>query len=130
MQKMRKFMTLLIVSITMVSNIATAFATDGVGGLPTSVSDDNQCLIVAGSNIPAKPVKPREGETAESLTKNPDQPGIYTLRTDYKVERVDADGKSSHEINYQPYIASVGESATKEEKARISKAITLSLIHI
>ena len=125
MQKMRKFMALLLVAITMASNIAPAFATDGVGGLPTSVSDDNQCPNVAGSNIPAKPVKPGEGETAESLTKNPDQPGIYTLRTDYKVERVDADGKSSFEINYQPYIASVGESATKEEKDRISKQITL-----
>ena len=125
MQKMRKFMTLLIVSITMVSNIATAFATDGVGGLPKSVSDDDKCPIVAGANIPARPVKPGEGETAKSLTKNPDQPDIYTLRTDYKVERVDADGKSSYEINYQPYIASVGEFATKEEKDRISKTITL-----
>lgn len=125
MQKMRKFMTLLIVSITMVSNIATAFATDGVGGLPKSVSDDDKCPIVAGANIPARPVKPGKGETAKSLTKNPDQPDIYTLRTDYKVERVDADGKSSYEINYQPYIASVGEFATKEEKDRISKTITL-----
>ncbi len=125
MKKMRKFMVLLIVTITMVSNIATAFATDGGGGLPKSVSDDDKCPIVAGANIPARPVKLGEGETAQSLTKNPDQPDIYNLRTDYKVERVDADGKSSYKINYQPYIASVGESATKEEKDRISKTITL-----
>lgn len=114
-------MALLIATITMVSNIAPAFATDGVGGLPK----DDKCPIVAGANIPAKPVKPGEGKTVESLTKNPDQPNIYTLRTDYKVERKDTDGKSSFEINYQPYIASVGESATKEEKDRISKTITL-----
>lgn len=118
---MRKFMALFIATITMVSNITPAFATDGVGGLPK----DDKCPIVAGANIPAKPEKHGEGETVESLVKNPEQPNIYTLRTDYKVERMDADGKSSFEINYQPYIASVGESATKEEKDRISKAITL-----
>ncbi len=121
MKKMRKFMALFIATITMVSNITPAFATDGVGGLPK----DDKCPIVAGANIPAKPEKHGEGETVESLVKNPEQPNIYTLRTDYKVERMDADGKSSFEINYQPYIASVGESATKEEKDRISKAITL-----
>ena len=125
MKKTKKFIALLIATITMASNIAPVFATDGVGGLPKSVSGNNKYPIVEGSNIPAKPVKPREGETAKSLTKNPDQPDIYTLRTDYKVERVDADGKSSYEINYQPYIASVGEFATKEEKDRISKTITL-----
>ena len=125
MKKTKKFIALLIATITMASNIAPVFATDGVGGLPKSVSGNNKYPIVEGSNIPAKPVKPGEGETVESLTKNPDQPDIYTLRTDYKVERVDADGKSSYEINYQPYIASVGEFATKEEKDRINKTITL-----
>ena len=125
MKKTKKFIALLIATITMASNIAPVFATDGVGGLPKSVSGNNKYPIVEGSNIPAKPVKPGEGETAESITKNPDQPDIYTLRTDYKVERVDNDGKSSYEINYQPYIASVGESATKEEKAKINKTITL-----
>ena len=124
MKKTKKFIALLIATITMASNIAPVFATDGVGGLPKSVSNNDKCPIVAGANIPAKPVKPGEGET-KSLTKNPDQPAIYTLRTDYKVERVDADGKSTYEINYQPYIASVGESATKEEKDRINKTITL-----
>ena len=125
MKTMRKFMALLIATIMMASNIAPAFATDVGGGLPKPVRDDDKCPIVEGTNIPVKPVTPEGGKSAADLTKNPDQPDIYTLRTDYKVERMDTDGKSSFEINYQPYIASVGESATEEEKTRISKTITL-----
>ena len=68
MKKTKKFIALLIATITMASNIAPVFATDGVGGLPKSVSGNNKYPIVEGSNIPAKPVKPREGETAKSLT--------------------------------------------------------------
>ena len=125
MKKMRKFMALLIATIMMASNIAPAFAIDGGGGLPKPVSDDDKCPIVAGSNIPVKPVKPGDKETAESLTENPKQPDIYTLRTDYKVERMDADGKSSYEINYQPYIGSVGAAASKDEKDKVNKTIDL-----
>ena len=125
MKKLRKFMALLIATIMMASNIAPAFAIDGGGGLPKPVSDDDKCPIVAGSNIPVKPVKPGDKETAESLTENPNQPDIYTLRTDYKVERMDADGKSSYEINYQPYIGSVGAAASKDEKDKVNKTIDL-----
>ena len=125
MKTMRKFMALLIATIMMASNIAPAFAIDGGGGLPKPVSDGDKCPIVAGSNIPVKPVKPGDKETAESLTKNPDQPDIYTLRTDYLVERVDVEGNSTYEINYQPYIASVGEKATPEEQAKVKQTIKL-----
>ena len=125
MRKLRKFMALLIATIMMASNIAPAFAIDGGGGLPKPVSDDDKCPIVAGSNIPVKPVKPGDKETPESLTENPEQPDIYTLRTDYKVERIDADGKSSYEINYQPYIGSVGAAASKDEKDKVNKTIDL-----
>ncbi len=125
MRKLRKFMALLIATIMMASNIAPAFAIDGGGGLPKLVSDDDKCPIVAGSNIPVKPVKPGDKETAESLTENPKQPDIYTLRTDYKVERMEADGKSSYEINYQPYIGSVGAAASKDEKDKVNKTIDL-----
>ena len=75
-----------------------------------------------------------KNQTAEGLIKNPDQPAIYTLRTDYKVQNGD-----KYRINYQPYIASVGDDEytyinekgekkkvmTLEEKAKVDKIITL-----
>ena len=126
MKKTKQFIALLIATITMASNIAPVFATDGVGGLPKSVSNNDKCPIVAENDIPAKPVKPGEGETAESITKNPDQPNIYTLRKDYLVERgVDDKGDPKYVVNYQPYIASVGEAATDDEKAKVNKTINL-----
>lgn len=126
MKKMRKFMALLIATVMMASNIAPAFATGGGGALPKSDSNDDKCSIVEGANIPVKPVKPGEGETVESLTKNPDQPNIYTLHTDYLVERgVDDKGEPKYVVNYQPYIASVGEKATEDEKAKVNKTINL-----
>ncbi len=126
MKKTKKFIALLIATITMASNIAPVFATDGVGGLTKSVSAEDKCPTVAGANIPARPVKPGEGETAESITKNPDQPNIYTLRKDYLVERgVDDKGDPKYVVNYQPYKASVGEAATDDEKAKVNKTINL-----
>ena len=64
--------------------------------------------------------KPAEGQTAEDLIKNPDQPAIYTLRTDYKVQRGE-----KYDVDYQPYIASVGEAATQAEKDKVKKTIDL-----
>ena len=69
---------------------------------------------------PVKPVKLKEGQTSEDLVKNPKQPDIYTLRTNYMVQKL-----GEYKINYQPYIASVGESATEEEKTKINKRIEL-----
>ena len=69
---------------------------------------------------PVKPAKPEAGKTAEDLIKDPDQPEIYTLRTDYKVQRGD-----KYEVDYQPYIASVGEAATEEEKAKVNQTVKL-----
>ena len=69
---------------------------------------------------PVKPAKPESGKTAEDLIKNPEQPAIYTLRTDYKVQRGE-----KYEVDYQPYIASVGAAATDEEKAKVKKTIKL-----
>ena len=69
---------------------------------------------------PVKVAKPETGQTAEELIKNPDQPAIYTLRTDYKVQRGE-----KYEVDYQPYIASVGEAATEEEQKKVNKKIFL-----
>lgn len=69
---------------------------------------------------PIKPVKLEEGQSAEDLIKNPKQPDIYTLRKDYKIQE-----NYKYRINYQPYVASVGEDASQEEKAKINKTIKL-----
>lgn len=72
------------------------------------------------SKAPAIPAKLEDGQTAADLIKNPDQPAIYTLRTDYKVQNGD-----KYRVNYQPYIASVGEAATPEEKAKVKQTVKL-----
>ena len=86
------------------------------------------------SGLDVKVAKPAEGQTAADLIKNPDQPKIYTYRTDYKVQNGD-----KYVIDYQPYIASVGDDEytytnekgeaqkvmTAEEKAKVNKTIKL-----
>ena len=69
---------------------------------------------------PVKPAKPGANQTAEEFIKNPAQPAIYTLRTDYKVQRGE-----KYDVDYQPYIASVGEAATQAEKDKVKKTIDL-----
>lgn len=70
--------------------------------------------------INEKPVNPEKTDKAADLIKNPDQPDIYTLRTDYKVQRGER-----YDINYQPYIASVGEAATQAEKDKVKQTVKL-----
>ena len=69
---------------------------------------------------PVKVAKPEEGKTAKDIIKNPDQPAIYTLRTDFKVQRGE-----KYQVDYQPYIASVGEAATQAEKDKVNKTMDL-----
>lgn len=69
--------------------------------------------IINKKEPPLKPAKLEGEQTAADLIKNPDQPAIYTLRTDYKVQRGE-----KYEVDYQPYIASVGAAATDEEKSQ------------
>ena len=66
------------------------------------------------------PVKVAKTDNAEEFIKNPAQPAIYTLRTDYKVQRGE-----KYDVDYQPYIASVGEAATQVEKDKVKKTIDL-----
>lgn len=70
--------------------------------------------------INEKPVNPEKTDKAADLIKNPDQPAIYTLRTDYKVQRGE-----KYEVNYQPYIASVGAAATADDQKKVDKTIKL-----
>lgn len=69
---------------------------------------------------PVTPAKLGPNETAVGLIKNPDQPKIYTLRTDYKVQRGE-----KYVVDYQPYIASVGEAATQAEKDKVNQTVDL-----
>ncbi|MBS6927647.1 MAG: cell wall-binding repeat-containing protein [Finegoldia magna] len=75
---------------------------------------------IINNKTPVMVAKPEAGKTAEDLIKNPDQPDIYTLRTDYKVQRGD-----KYHVDYQPYIASVGGAATQAEKDKVKKTINL-----
>lgn len=76
--------------------------------------------IINKDDPPLKVAKPDKGKTASDLIKNPDQPAIYTLRTDYKVQRGE-----KYEVNYQPYIASVGAGATQAEKDKVKQTVKL-----
>lgn len=74
--------------------------------------------IINGKDV--NPAKPEPNKTAKDLIKNPAQPAIYTLRTDFKVPV-----ENSHKISYQPYVASVGADASDVEKAKVDKTIDL-----
>ena len=69
---------------------------------------------------PVKIARPEAGKKTAELIKNPELPAVYTLRRDYKAEKGE-----KYEIAYQPYIASVGEAASDDEKAKINKVINL-----
>ncbi|MDU5272393.1 MAG: cell wall-binding repeat-containing protein [Finegoldia magna] len=87
----------------------------------TDLSNDKSKII--NNKTPVKVAKPEAGKTAEDLIKNPKQPDIYTLRTDYKVKRGE-----KYKVNYQPYIASVGAGASDAEKAKVNKPIPMPAI--
>ena len=76
--------------------------------------------IINESELKVQPAKLGPNEKAADLIKNPDQPAIYTLRTDYKVQRGE-----KYYVNYQPYIASVGAAATADEQKKVKKTIDL-----
>ena len=69
---------------------------------------------------PVQIARPEEGKSSNDFAKDPDQPAIYTLRTDFKAEKGE-----KYSVNYQPYVASVGEAASDAEKAKVNKEIKL-----
>ena len=111
---MKRIMTFILALLMLCSIPLQAFAEVNYDNL-----DGDKAKII-NELKPVKPAKPEAGKTAEDLIKNPEQPAIYTLRTDYKVQRGD-----KYEVNYQPYIASVGEAATEEEKAKVNQTVKL-----
>lgn len=105
-------MTMIMVLTSMPVNLLAA-------GVDYNDLSNNKTEIV-NSKLPVEVAKPETGKTAADLITNPDQPKIYTLRTDYKVPK-----NGENKINYQPYVASVGENATDAEKAKVNKDINL-----
>ena len=114
MKRLMKQLCLWTLILAMVlSGPASAFAQVNHADL----SKDRDEIINEKSVTPAKL---EEGQTAKDLIKNPDQPAIYTLRTDYKVQRGE-----KYVVDYQPYIASVGEAATQAEKDKVNQTVDL-----
>ena len=64
------------------------------------------------------PVVPKKTENAEELIKNPAMPKLYTVHSDFKVQRGD-----DLVISYQPYIATAGEAISQDEKDKINKEV-------
>lgn len=64
---------------------------------------------------------PQTKEEADNEIKDVDPPALYTLRADFKIQR----GGDETKINDQPYIATVGENATVEEKKKVEKDVYL-----
>ena len=59
-------------------------------------------------------------KSAREYIKDPEMPEIYTLYSDYLVQK-----DHKWKVNYQPYVASVGKNATPEEKNNVKKTIKL-----
>lgn len=109
---LKRTTTFILALLMLLSVPLQAFAGVNHNDLSTNKSD-----IINESELPVKPAKT---DNAADLIKNPDQPAIYTLRTDYKVQRGE-----KYEVDYQPYIASVGEAATQAEKDKVNQTVKL-----
>ena len=64
------------------------------------------------------PIEPKKTENAGNLIKNPDMPKLYTVHSDFKVQRGD-----DLVVSYQPYIATAGEAISQDEKDKINKEV-------
>ena len=114
MKRLMKQLCLWTLILTMVLSIpASAFAQVNVNH--KDIAGDKAKFVNE-----LKPAQPAKTDNAEEFIKNPDQPAIYTLRTDYKVQRGE-----KYYVDYQPYIASVGAAATQAEKDKVNKMIDL-----
>ena len=68
--------------------------------------------------IPAKADKP-----ATEYVANPQEPKLYNIKFDYKVQRGD-----DQIIAYQPYIATVGEKATDDDKEKMKRNLKYPIL--
>ncbi len=117
---LKRTTTFVLALLMLLSVPLQAFAEVNYGYHYDNLARDKAKIIEGNENLPVKPAKPGNGQTAEGLIKNPDQPEIYTLCTDFKVQRGE-----KYQVGYQPYIASVGAGATQEEKDKVKQTIKL-----
>ena len=118
-KKNRKIiLTLLLAIILLGTNIALASY--------TKRDDDRDDIYIDKINesIVKKPTELDESKDIDEQLKNPDYPDIYTYRWDYKIG-VKENGLDKDKIIFQPYIASVGENASPEEREKVLKTINL-----
>ena len=69
------------------------------------------------------PIVPKKAENATEFVKNPAMPKLYTVHSDFKVQRGD-----DLVVSYQPYIATAGEAISQEEKDKIDKLIKFPIL--
>ena len=117
-KKNKKLISALLLAIILLgTNIAWAY---------TNRDDDRDDIYIDKINekIVKKPTELDESKDIEKQLENPKYPNIYTYRWDYKIG-VKENGLDKDKIIYQPYIASVGENASQDERAKVLKRINL-----
>lgn len=112
MKNIKKLMALLTATVMMASNMGLAFAS---GDNYTSGSEKYF------NELEVKPAKLPAGESAADFIKNPDQPAIHTMYTDFKIPTE----LGSYRNAYQSYVASVGAGISDKEKAKVKKTVKL-----
>ena len=113
--KAKRIITFIIVMMMLVTSLPVSVLAEGETKLePIRYLNENV------ENLPVNVYKPdlANGKTSGDDIKDPDMAKLYTARRDFKVRRGE-----EFVINYEPYIATVGEDATDEEKAKINKEI-------
>lgn len=118
-QKLKKSMKRALAGFVGAAVLATSFPLPDPAFAQVNYEDLTKDKATIISKAPVTPAKLENGQAAD-LIQNPAQPAIYTLRTDYKVRK-----NQDWKINYQPYVASVGENATPEERAQVNKTINV-----
>lgn len=112
MKNIKKLMALLTATVMMASNMGLAFAS---GDSYTSGSEKYL------NELEVKPAKLPAGENVTDFIKNPEQPAIHTMYTDFKIPTE----LGSYRNAYQSYVASVGAGISDEEKAKVKKTVKL-----
>ena len=118
-QKLKKSMKRALAGFVGAAVLATSFPLPDPVFAQVNYEDLTKDKATIISKAPVTPVKLENGQAAD-LIKNPAQPTIYTLRTDYMVQKGE-----EWKIKYQPYVASVGADATDDEKKKVDKVIDL-----
>lgn len=118
-QKLKKSMKRALAGFVGAAVLATSFPLPDPAFAQVNYEDLTKDEATIISKAPVTPVKLENGQAAD-LIKNPAQPTIYTLRTDYMVQKGE-----EWKIKYQPYVASVGADATDDEKKKVDKVIDL-----